>query len=419
MTIDRIVILNDIADAKGGATALALMSALELRKRGYAVTYLTGDSGKNVDLQQAGIEIVGLGHERLTGRGVISALVSGIYNRDAHRMVGEWIARNDTPRTVYHLHGWAQILSPAVFAALTRVKDRLVLSAHDFFLACPNGSFSYLKTGAVCTHVPLGGGCLAANCDRRNYGQKLWRVARQVVQRRYFDIAAPPPVLMIHGGMRPFFELAGMPPSALHTLPNPITPFSDVRITAERNSRALFVGRLEATKGADLACSACRAAGVPLTVVGDGELAPALRTQFPEVTFTGRLTPPEIAAHAREARMLLMPSRYPEPYGLVAIEAAWSGLPVIVADTALLARDIVQSGAGAAVAPRDIAAFAAAIKAIATDDALAERQSTAAFSQTRQLGLTPEIWIDSLIEHYGRRLAGGRTDHRCSSTASS
>ena len=404
MTLERIVVLNDISDAKGGATALALLSALDLRNRGLPGSYLTGDSGRNAQLADAGVDLVGLGQQRLKGRMAAAAFVSGLYNRGAAAMIREWIARNDTPGTVYHLHGWAQILSPSVFAALQGVEDRVVLSAHDFFLACPNGSFSYLKTGDVCAHKPLSTGCIGADCDRQNKGHKLWRVARQIVQRRYFDIARPPPVLMIHEGMRPYFTRSGMPDGALHTLPNPITPFAADRIAAETNRRALFVGRLETTKGPDLACAASRAAGVPLTLVGDGELGPQLRELYPEFTFTGRLPPAEIAAHARDARMLLMPSRYPEPYGLVAIEAAWSGLPVIVADTALLAPDIVRCDAGNVVAPRDTAAFAQAIAAIANDDALVERQSHAAFLNARHLGLTTQAWVDGLIDHYNTRL---------------
>jgi hypothetical protein len=38
--------------------------------------------------------------------------------------VAAWIAQHDTPRTVYHLHGWLQILSPAVLHAAAPVRDR-------------------------------------------------------------------------------------------------------------------------------------------------------------------------------------------------------------------------------------------------------------------------------------------------------
>ena len=90
-------------------------------------------------------------------------------------MVRAFIAAHDTPGTVYHLHGWSQILSPAIFAALAPVRARLILSAHDFFLVCPNGAYADMTSGAPCTHAPLGLSCVTARLRparpwRRNCG---------------------------------------------------------------------------------------------------------------------------------------------------------------------------------------------------------------------------------------------------------
>lgn len=400
--IDRIVVVNDLAEPKGGATALALASALAFRERGYRVTFLTGDTGENAALRAAGVEVVALGAARLKGRSFVSALVGGLYNRDAERMVAGWIAVHDTPRTVYHLHGWAQILSPSVFAALEPVRERLVLSAHDFFLVCPNGAFAFLKTGKVCDLVPLSAACIVASCDRNNYAQKLWRVARETIQRSLYRPGSSPPVLAIHEAMRPFLMRGGIPDGAIETLPNPIVPFSSERIRAEDNREALFVGRLERTKGPDLAAAACRAAGVTLRLVGDGELRDEIARDYPEAVLVGRLPPEKIATEAARARFLVMPSRYPEPYGLVAAEALWSGLPVIAADTAFLTCDIEAAGAGFGVEPRDTDAFAAAIRRTAGDDA-AKRMSMAAYERTRDIALTPDAWVDRLMAAYHAR----------------
>jgi glycosyltransferase involved in cell wall biosynthesis len=401
--IDRIVVVNDLAEPKGGATALALASALAFRERGYPVTFLTGDTGDNAALRAAGVEVVALGAARLKGRSFVSALVGGLYNRDAERMVAGWIASHDTPNTVYHLHGWAQILSPSVFAALEPVRERLVLSAHDFFLVCPNGAFAFLKTGKVCDLVPLSAACIVSSCDRKNYAQKLWRVARETIQRSLYRPGSSPPVLAIHEAMRPFLMRGGIPDSAIETLPNPVIPFSAERIRAEDNCEALFVGRLERTKGPDLAAAACRAAGVTLRLVGDGELRDEIARDYPEAVLVGRLPPEEIAAEAARARFLVMPSRYPEPYGLVAAEALWSGLPVIAADTAFLTRDIEAAGTGLGVEPRDTDAFAAAIRTIVKDNETAKRMSIAAYERTRDIALTPNAWVNRLLAAYRAR----------------
>ncbi|WP_159976987.1 MULTISPECIES: glycosyltransferase family 4 protein [unclassified Novosphingobium] len=402
--IGRIVQINDLSDPKGGASKLAVQAACDLAARGHQVTFITGDAGDSPALADAGVEIVALGQQRLLAGSRAKAMVTGLWNRAAHAMLRDWIARHDTPATVYHLHGWSQILSPSVFGALDPVRDRLVISAHDFFLACPNGAFAWLKSGEVCPHTPLSRACLSTPCDRDGAARKLWRSARQAVQRRAYRPRSSPPVLAIHEGMRDFLTRAGIPTGSIIALPNPVEPFSSRRIAAEHNREVLFVGRLEETKGADLAAHAAARAGAALTVVGEGPLADRIRQIHPGARLMGRRSPAEIRDLAASARMLVMPSRYPEPFGLVAIEAAWSGLPVILPRTALLSDDLVACGAGMAIDPRNVDAFADAIRTILHDDTATRAMSEAAFIRTTSLALTPSAWIDRLETIFGERV---------------
>lgn len=402
--IRRVVVVNDSSVAKGGATGLALMSALAFRRRGLAVTLLTGDTGQNAELAAAGVEIVALGQDRLASSPMHQAFFTALYNHAAKSMITDWIRTNDTPGTIYHLHGWAQILSPAAFHALRPVADRLVLSAHDFFLVCPNGAQAILKTGAVCELKPMSAACVATDCDRRSYAHKLWRVARQAVRQSVFDLKGQaPPVLAIHTAMRPYLVRGGLPDACVRVLPNPVRPFLSARAPVERNREFLFIGRLEDGKGPDLAAAAARRAGATLRIIGDGPMRASLERDYPEVIFSGRRPWAEIGPLARRARALLMPSRYPEPYGLVAAEALWSGLPVIAAETAFLAPDIVAAGAGLACDPRDAAALGAAMRRLMDDD-LAWAMSVNAFENTAGIGLTEDAWVSALVAAYEDRL---------------
>jgi len=100
-----------------------------------------------------------------------------------------------------------------------------------------------------------------------------------------------------------------------------------------------------------------------------------------------------------------MPSRYPEPYGLVAMEAARSGIPVILPGTALLAHDMVRHGAGLAVNPRDTAGVAENLAALAQDDDRVRAMSQAAFALPAELGLSTQAWITRLLDFYAARIA--------------
>ncbi len=86
---------------------------------------------------------------------------------------------------------------------------------------------------------------------------------------------------------------------------------------------------------------------VKLCVIGDGPLMPLVAASGDHVRAVGWQSHAEIGPTIRKARALLMPSRYPEPFGLVAIEAARSGLPVIMSRSAFLAEEMQRAKHGA------------------------------------------------------------------------
>lgn len=413
--LERVVVINDASVARGGATGLALLSVRLLRAAGVPVTFITGDGGANPELADLGVDVVALGGIHIAAAGKLSALTNGIYNPAARRLVAGWIAAHDTPGTVYHLHGWSKILSPSIFAALAPVAARSLLHAHDFFLACPNGAFQDYARDEACSRVPLGGDCLLTNCDKRQYAQKLWRAARQqmlrFVQGSSFDATT---VLIIHDRMRAFFLRSGFAAQRLQILRNPAEPFSTSRVTAECNDIFYYVGRIEMEKGVADAVSAAAAAGVRLRLIGDGPDRDAILRINPDIEILGWLPREAIGRIVADGRALVMPSRYPEPFGLVAAEASLSGLPVILSSRAFLAAEFESEGLGLACDTRDQAAFVATFQRMANSapDAV-ETMSRKGFAGAAGLALPPEAWRDRLIALYEERCApsSARREH--------
>ncbi len=407
--LERVVVINDRSVARGGATGLALRSAELLAGRGVPVTFLTGDSGPGDDSPGHGgaeraYDLACLGSGGLLERPLASRLVDGIYNRGAARFVAGWIDAHDTPGTVYHLHGWSQILSPAVFSALRRVGDRLVVSAHDFFLVCPNGGYANHRRQTACPLTPLGARCVATHCDKRSYPDKLWRVARSLALKSTLAWeGGSPRIATIHPAMHPWLERGGVPADSLVAVRNPVEPFTPERVNAEDNREILFVGRVHAEKGLHLAAAACRQGGLSLRVVGDGPMRPRLERDFPELTWDGWRSHGEIAAIARRARALVMPSLYPEPFGLVALEAMRSGLPLVCFADAFVGREAAGLGAAVLAEEKTVPALAAALGRLA-DDARVRELSVNAFLRSGGLASTPEEWADRLLSLYRGRL---------------
>lgn len=403
-SIDRVVIINDSTVARGGASALAMLNAKLVRERGVPVTYFSGDQG-DVDglLRADGIESFGLGDVALLKNSKTSALTRGLFNLKAYRAMRDWIRANDTSRTVYHLHGWQQILSPAIFTALRPVARRTLLHAHDYFLVCPNGGQMNYATNSACALRPMSFRCVSTNCDKRNFGHKIWRVGRQGIRNLMNDLAGSDVrIALIQRGMTDVFTHAGVPASNLLNIPNPCVPFSIDRIEAEVNREFQFVGRVVAEKGVEQFLAAARLAGVPVRVMGEGALREPLALKYPEAIFEGWCSRDRVSELARNARMLVMPSLYPEPFGLVIPEAVSSGIPVILSASALLAAEVVENRVGLTMNPDDIGAFAQVLSNCAADNNLIEAMSMRGFHEPNAMSMRPEQWVSELLATYGQ-----------------
>ncbi len=402
--LERVVIINDEAVASGGAAALALLSARLLHEASIQITYLTGDNGAGFPLQDDNVEVAGLGSQPLLKLPVYKRIVNGAYNKAAHEAIKHYIEHKDTPGTVYHVHAWAQILSPSIFSALKPVHSRLVISAHDFTLVCPNGSYANFNTNSVCSLTPLSAQCLGSNCDKRRYADKLWRFSRSWLRTRLLDMSKSQcTIASIHPMMNAWLERGGIPIERIRTVLNPVKPFAHRRIAAENNSDIFFIGRLEFEKGADIAAEAARIVGRRLRIVGDGAFRQELLQRYPEVIWEGWKTHEEINELLQGARFVVMPSRLPEPFGLVAHESLQSGLPVIAFKSAFIANEAQDLGCGIVAEASDAESLAAAFAEMDSDDRV-KSMSIAAFALSPGLANTPQSWRDELIELYNECL---------------
>jgi len=114
------------------------------------------------------------------------------------------------------------------------------------------------------------------------------------------------------------------------------------RPSAEVDGRWLWVGQMTPYKRADLAVDAFNALGHPLLMVGDGEMAPALRRRArSNITIVPRLSFAELRrAYARCRALVFTPE---EDFGLTPVEAMASGRPVLAYGRGG-AMDTVQAG---------------------------------------------------------------------------
>ncbi len=198
--------------------------------------------------------------------------------------------------------------------------------------------------------------------------------------------------------LRQLVELYGADPSRVEVLP-PGVDHATFAPGARPGARAalglgggpvlLFAGRIQPLKGVDVAVGALARLGRPdarLLIVGGAsgpegaaELARVRRLIATEglgdrVDFVAPQPHHVLSTYYRAADVVLVPSRS-ESFGLVALEAAACGTPVVAADVGGL-RTLVDDGrTGYLVGRRDPAAYAAAVARILDDPVLARRLS--------------------------------------------
>jgi glycosyltransferase involved in cell wall biosynthesis len=111
---------------------------------------------------------------------------------------------------------------------------------------------------------------------------------------------------------------------------------------AEKEPFALYVGRLTPRKGVAIACQAAKLAGVPLKVIGHGDLG--LVTDGAE--YLGALPDAERNEWMSRASCLICPTLYLEPFGSMAVEAQLVGTPVISTDFGAFVETVEQGKTG-------------------------------------------------------------------------
>lgn len=396
-----LVILNDLSWAKGGASALSIENAKLMVDAGFNVVFMSADGKTNAELEKIGVQCLTVEGEAINPDKPLQGMVNGLHNARAAQFLKRWIANNDTAKTVYHLHGWSKIWSPAVFGVLAPVADRVVLHGHDYFPVCPNGAFVHYPSNTSCGLTPCGVKCLLSACDQRNYVQKIWRFARGSLRNHWLNFAEKKSkVILLHPSMKPFYLRGSFREDQLLVMPNPVKPYSLEKIAAEKNSTFTFIGRLVPEKGADIFLEAAKQANVNAKVIGAGSELEKLKANFPEAEFVGWQDYAGIAQHLKNTRVVVMPSRLRETFGLAAVASVASGVPVIVSEHSAVAEDFVRLGMGRALSAENTASWADAMREVSQNDSAVQTMSQHGVAHWQSVGLTVAQWQNQLANLY-------------------
>jgi glycosyltransferase involved in cell wall biosynthesis len=390
----KILLVNDYATPTAGAEISAKMLLDGLRTRGHEVRFFSSRAELVPGASYA--------DDLCFGTNSRFQVISSTFNLSARRSLARVL--DEFRPDVVHVKMFLWQLSPLILGPLYDYPS--IYHAVVYKPICPTG-WKMLPDGTRCESQP-GLACLRDGC----LTPQSWTVL--MVQNRLWrrDMRAFDTMVTTSSAMKERLEAEGLGP--IRIIPNGCEE-RRARPPLGSEPQLAYAGRLSAEKGVDTLLRAFerlleQIPGARLVIVGDGprrdslqELARQLEIAD-EVEFTGSLPTTEMERRLETAWVQAVPSKWDEPFGMVAIEAMMRGTAVLASNGGGL-REIVRNGeTGLLVAPDDVEAWASALTRLLSDRDRCEAMGAAG----RKVALdeyTVDQKIDRIISLYENLLS--------------
>jgi glycosyltransferase involved in cell wall biosynthesis len=297
--------------------------------------------------------------------------------------------------SVAHLH---QIDDPEVVQALAP-STPVVISAHGY-TACTS-AVHYFGPGHECSR-PHGPGCVPnlIRCAHSRNPTTLPSRYRHAT-RGLHALAGADLAISYSSAVDRHLAANGVTKRAIV----PYFPTAPIAAADAQPRRVVFAGRVVPPKGVGVLIRAAREVQGEFVICGDGRQTDSLRRLArrlgvqDRVRFTGWLPAAELARELASAAVVVLPSVWPEPFGIVGIEAHAAGRPVIASETGGVGDWLEHGVSGLMVPPGDARALARALAELLEDPArqrelgsAGARSVSARFSAARHLAVLREAY---------------------------
>jgi glycosyltransferase involved in cell wall biosynthesis len=303
---------------------------------------------------------------------------------------------------VVHLHNLFPLIGSSVLDSCQRQSVPCVVTFHNYRHICPGGAL--FRTGSACRdcvgHQFAAPGVLHG-CYRSSSVATLPIAVANTVHRQAWR-RVPSAYIFLSAGQQHELESLELPPSRCFVKPNFVPPVSPKEATG---NAVVYLGRLTEAKGLRVLMQAWdeftagrTTPGLRLSVAGSGPLEEEIRSWAetrPSVEMHGLLSREACAALVHQARAVVAPSEWPEPFGLVVVEAMAAGVaPVATAHGSFV--DMITDGVdGLLYPPGDVGSLARVLRQVEESPARLAELGAAA-QQTYERRFTPAANIAGL-----------------------
>ncbi len=326
--------------------------------------------------------------------------IPGVSDRVLQSINGE----DQTQFELLHIH------DPEFLADL-REECPAIFTLHNHCTYCPSGTKYLADRGKICDRVinPLGcvWGHVVDGCGSRRphkiFGD-WWNAYNPLNNLKKLKI----PVIANSEYVRQQIIQVGIAPERVITLhcgvQSPKVVTAPLSRTIYQNQRILFAGRIVPDKGLEWLLKALTKTErhIHLDIAGDGWNKPRMEQLAQELGLSDRITwhgwchPEQLETLYQQCLAVIFPSLWPEPAGLVTLEAYARYRPVIASAVGGIPEYLQDGKTGILISPNNIPQLAAAINEIATN-----------YRKARLIGEKGQAWYQEefTIDIHFQRLA--------------
>jgi glycosyltransferase involved in cell wall biosynthesis len=404
----RILHVNKFLYRRGGAEAYMMDLAAGQRAAGDEVDFYAMQHPENIPAtfedtfpRQAEFGTV---DQPVTER--IRVVGRAFYSSTARSGIDR-VAREFEPDIV-HLHNIYHQLSPSILRPLASLGIPVVMTLHDYKLACP--SYRFLADGRVC-EACIGGAFWNAplkKCNKGSLGASIVVAAETALHRWLKAYGSIRRFLCPSEFLRSKMIEANVFPDRMHAIPN-FAPVETIPLKASPGGDVIYIGRLSPEKGVDTLIRAAALGRFAVRIVGDGPERRALESLSSDVgaaaTFEGHLGKERLLELLRSSSVSVLPARWYENQPISIIESFSAGVPVVATDLGGLPELIQPGETGALVPVDDPQSLAAALRSYVDEPDMGLRQgrTARAFAERE---FTPKVHLARMRRVYEQAIAG-------------
>jgi glycosyltransferase involved in cell wall biosynthesis len=388
----------NMTDSGGGLEQYLLRLSDELDRRGHENLLLYGETscGHSLPFKAKLYFVDSITHPLCQGLSAKLAAVTEIVNQERPDLI------------FFH-----QVLNPNLVGLLSGNYPSLRF-VHGYKMVCPDGRKTLSTKGVFCEYP------LSYLCQIRAYGYKCMprnifqgipairrskRIAR--IHRQWSGIVVASQFMknvMLSNGFREE-RIAVLPP---------FTALPELQSDVPKNHPPMIIalGRIVKEKGMQRLLQAFATLGqrATLVIIGEGPFLGDLKSLAERlgihsaVSFPGWLSAKELEYYYGRCSLVIVPSLWPEPFGMVGIEAMAYSKPVIAFDVGGISEWLKHGETGYLVKPRDEESLAEKMTLLLGDRLLAARMGSKA-REAVERRFMPETHVSSLLGVFQKEIA--------------